>query len=435
MKHKSWGVGALLAVLVTGGVDAETRLPFDDLVANLKSPNAKTRQEAASQLGRSRRREAVAPLTSLVRDPEAKVRAEMVRALRELRDLNAVPTLVTSLGDGDADIREEVVGTLVELYTERERGTAVGRFLELFSDEDERAALPLYAQVDPRVFEALSRALRDEAPPVRRQAAFALGILDGKPAVKDLVNALQDGDAGVRAASASAIGKIGTAEDGRALVALLSDTSGDVRARVLHALGTLKVKSAGPALRELYETSRSKDAGIAVLEALSRIEDPAQADLFQRLVQDPTPEKKRLAVEGLARISEAAMVTAFKKDYQRERNDDLRLAYSFALARLGDTAFVDSLVLCLPSKTTGRRCRDYLAELSPGVLPELYGYLSDPDAGLRAELCDLLGYVGDATSIPHLDRLLGDPSTKVADRANRAVERLKRGSAPSSSTP
>jgi HEAT repeat protein len=435
MKRKALGAVALLVLLAPGEAWAETRLAFDDLVANLKSPNTKTRQEAAGQLGRSRRREAVAPLTSLVRDPEAKVRAEMVRALRELRDLSAVPTLVTSLGDGDPGIREDVVGTLVELYTERERGTAVGRFLELFSDEDERAALPLYAQVDARVFEALGRSLRDEAPSVRRQAAFALGILDGKSAVKDLINALQDGDDGVRGASASALGKIGTAEDGRALVALLSDPSGDVRARVLHALGTLKVQSAGPALRELYETSRSKDAGVAVLEALSRIEDPAQADLFKRLVQDPTPEKKRLAVEGLARISDGSMVTAFKKDYQRERNDDLRLAYSFALARLGDAAFVDSLVLCLPSKTAGRRCRDYLAELAPGVLPELYGYLSDPDAGLRAELCDLLGYVGDATSIPHLSRLVGDPSTKVADRANRAVERLKRGTATGNSTP
>ncbi len=435
MKRRALAACALLISIAAGRGSAETRLPFDDLVANLKSPNTKTRQEAASQLGHSRRREAVAPLTSLVRDPEPKVRAEMIRALRELRDLSAVPTLITSLGDGDPDIREDVVGTLVELYTERERGTAVGRFLELFSDEDERAALPLYAQVAPGVFEALAHALRDEVPAVRRQAAFALGILDGRPAVKDLVNALQDGDAGVRAASASALGKVGTSEDGRALVALLSDDSTDVRARVLHALGTLKVTSSGSALRELYETSRGKDAGIAVLEALSRIEDPTQADLFKRLVQDPTPEKRRLAIEGLARISDASAVTSFKKDYQREHNDDLRLAYSFALARLGDWAFVDSLVLCLPSKTNGRRCRTYLAELAPSVLPELYGYLSDPDAGLRAELCDLLGYLGDATSIPHLGRLVGDPSSKVADRANRAVERLKRGSIPSSSTP
>src|SRR5205085_670226 len=76
------------------------RPSFDDLVANLKSPNAGTRREAAAELGRSRRREAVTPLAALVRDPDGKVRLEVVRALRELRDLSAVPAIVTSLSDG-----------------------------------------------------------------------------------------------------------------------------------------------------------------------------------------------------------------------------------------------------------------------------------------------------------------------------------------------
>lgn len=418
-------VGAAMA----GGARGATRLPYDDLVANLKSPNAKTRQEAAFELGQSRRREAVAPLSSLVRDPEPKVRLEMVRALRQLRDHGALPTLVTSLGDGDPKVREEVLAALVELYTERERSTAVDRFLEVFSDEDERAALPLYTPVDRSVYDALARALSDAEPSVRRQAAFALGILDGRSAVRELQNALQDGDPGVRAAAASALGKVGTAEDGRALVPLLADPSAPVRQRTLRSLGTLKTRSAGPALRELYESRRGKDAGRGVLEALARIGDPAQADLFKRLVQDPDPEKKRLAIEGLARISDAGMLPAFKKDYQRERDEELRLALAFALTRLGDHAFADSLVLCLPSRTLARRCRGYIVELGPALLPELYAYLSDPDAEIRASLCDVLAAVGDADSITRLTPLLSDPNSKVADAANRAVERLKRPAA------
>ncbi len=114
---------------------AAARVSFDDLVANLKSPNAKTRQEAASALGKSRRREAVAHLATLVRDPEVKVRLEVVRALGEIRDLSAVPAVVTSLGDGDVDVRGEAIGTLVEIYAERDRSTPVGRFLEIFSDD------------------------------------------------------------------------------------------------------------------------------------------------------------------------------------------------------------------------------------------------------------------------------------------------------------
>src|SRR5262245_21953759 len=79
------------ALLVAWPLAAAGKPSFDDLVANLKSPNAKTRQEAASALAKSRRREAVTPLAALVRDPEFKVRLEVVRALRDLRDESAVP--------------------------------------------------------------------------------------------------------------------------------------------------------------------------------------------------------------------------------------------------------------------------------------------------------------------------------------------------------
>lgn len=416
----------VLGLAFAASVHAETRSAFDDLVANLKSPNVKTRLAAAAELGQSRRREAVAPLTGLVRDPEPKVRLEMVRALRQLRDLSAVATLATSLGDGDPQIREEVVGTLVELYTERERGTPVARFLEVFSDEEERASLPLHAPVEPAVYDGLARTLSDADPGVRRQAAFALGILDGRAAVRELQNALQDGDDGVRAAAASALGKVGREDDGRALVPLVSDASSQVRVRALRSLGVLRTRAAGPALREAYESARGKDAGLGVLEALARVADPGSRDLFTRLVQDPDPAKKRLAIEGLARISDASMLPAFKKDYQRERDEDLRLALAFALTLLGDHAFTDSLVLCLPSRTLGSRCSAYLAELGGAVLSELYAYLGDPDAAIRASLCDLLGAVGDEDTPARLQPLVSDPSAQVSDSANRAIERLKR---------
>ena len=230
----------------------------------------------------------------------------------------------------------------------------------------------------------------------------------------------------MRGAAATAIGKIGTAEDGKALIPLLADESSAVRNRVLQALGVLRVREAGPALRELYEANRRKEGGPKVLAALSRIGDPAQADLFQELVQDPDPERKRLAIEGLGRISDVSRLPAFKKDYQREKNDELRLAYSFALTLLGDRAFLDTIVLTLPSRTLGSRSRGYLLEMGPAILPDLYPYLNDPEAEIRATLCDIIASFGDPEAIPRLTPLLNDPSPTVADRANRAVERLRR---------
>ena len=402
---------------------------FDDLVANLKSPNASTRREAAADLGKTRRREAITPLAALVRDPDAKVRLEVVRALRALRDVSAVPAVVTSLGDGEKQIREEAIGSLVEIYTGRDRGNPVGRFLDLFSDEFDRSSIAPYTGADSSVIQALAAKLRDEDKDIREEAALALGILNGTEALPALAAALQDPEPAVRGAAATAIGKIGTAENGKALIPLISDESSTVRSRVLHALGVLRVKEAGPALRQLYEANRRKEGGIKILTAISRIGDPSQADLFQELVQDSDPEKKRLAIEGLGRISDVSRLPAFKKDYQREKSDELRLAYSFALTMLGDRAFLDTIVLTLPSRTLGSRSRSYLVEMGPAILPELYPYLSDPEAEIRATLADIIASYGDPEAIARLTPLINDPSATVADRANRAVERLRRAAA------
>jgi len=425
---------ALLLFLAAPSLAPAARLSFEDLLANLKSPNAKTRQDAAESLGKSRRREAVAHLAPLVHDPEAKVRMEVVKALRQLREPAAVPALVTSLRDGDAAIREEAIGTLVEMYVDRERTSAVSRFLDLFSDEFDRSSIAPHV-ADPSVVQGLAQALRDEDKDIREEAALALGILNGTAALKNLAAALQDPEPGVRGAAATAIGKIGTVQDGRALVPLLSDGSAAVRHRALQAIGVLKVAEAGPALREMYEANRRKELGLKVLEALSRVGDPSQADLFQQLVQDPDPAKRRLAVEGLGRISGAANLAAFKKDYQREKNEEVKLAYSFAMARMGDRAFLDTIVLSLPSRTLGTRARSYLVEMGHGVVGELYPYLKDPDADVRAVLCDILGTIGDADTIPHLTPLLSDPSSSVVDRATRAIERLRRATASSPAPP
>lgn len=418
---------AALAALVLGAsLAGAAQSSFEDELANLKSPNAGTRESAAQALGKSRRREAVGPLSELVRDPEVKVRLAVVRALRELRDLGAVPAVTTSLQDGDPKVREEAISGLVELYSDRERSGTVDRFLAVFSDEFDRSSIPPWVEVDPGAVEGLAGRLGDEDKTLRREAALALGILDGRAALPQLTTALQDPEPEVRAAAATAIGKIGAAADGRALVPLIADTSGEVRNRALQALGVLRVSEAGPALRELYDTSRNRDLSMRALETLSKVADPGQAELLRLLVQDPDPEKKRLAVEGLARIADAGMLAAFKKDFQRQAGEELRLAYAFALTRLGDRAFIDTVVLCLPSRTLGRRCRGYLRELGPELLPELYPYLNDPDATIRGTLCDLLAEFGEPEAIPRLMPLISDPSREVADRANRAVERLKR---------
>ena len=57
-------IAVAFVVLAAVAAEAAPKPSFEDLVANLKSPNASTRQEAAAALGKSRRREAVTPLAA-----------------------------------------------------------------------------------------------------------------------------------------------------------------------------------------------------------------------------------------------------------------------------------------------------------------------------------------------------------------------------------
>jgi hypothetical protein len=92
----------------------------------------------------------------------------------------------------------------------------------------------------------------------------------------------------------------------------------------------LRVKEAGPGLRQLYEANRRKEGGPRILAALSRIGDPAQADLFQELVRTRIRSASGWPSRAWAGSRTASRLPAFKKDYQREKNEELRLAYSFA---------------------------------------------------------------------------------------------------------
>ncbi len=420
-----------LAVLVASLGAAEES--FEDLLANLKSPTARTRLSAATALGKSRRRDAVAPLSALVRDPEPRVRLEVVNALRSLRDVSAVPALVTSLQDGDPKVREEAVSALVEIYAERDRSGPIERFLQAFSDEYERASVDPYSAVSPAVFKGLAGTLRDEEKSIRAASAYAIGILGGAAAAAELAAAAQDPEAEVRGAAATALGKVGTAEQGKALIPLLADESLTVRNRALQAVGVLRVRDAGAPLREIFEQNRRRELGARALSALARIGDPAQGDLFRELVTSSDPERRRLAIEGLGRIADPSLLPSFKKDYQRERDADVRMAYNFAMALLGDRAFLDSIVLGLAgSGARAARARAYLLELGPTAAPDLHPYLEDQDARVRGALCELLAQLGDVSAIPKLVPLRGDANSEVADKANRAIEKLRRaeGAAP-----
>ncbi|MBN2371936.1 MAG: HEAT repeat domain-containing protein [Vicinamibacteria bacterium] len=423
---KVWSLVGIFSLSCCSGVLYAAPTPCDEILANLRSPAAKTRQQAASSLATQNCADGIEALSAIVRDAEVEVRLAVVKTLRKMHDRRGIPALTTLTRDGSPDVRSEAVRGILETYSETSRRGSMDRILDVFSDDDELTVIAPWEEVDPAVHRALSGRLRDEAAAIRKDAATALGVLRGRSAIDDLVMALNDPNDGVRAQVVTALERLGAEKAGGALIPLLNDDSMDVRSRAIRAVKELRVRDAAPMLREIYAANRPRGVQQAALASLSHIGDPRQRDFFLSLAQDPDPETRRWVIEGLARISDRSLLAAFKKDFQRERDESLRLAHAFALTLLGDRAFIDTLVLGLSSRTSGMRCRKYIIELGRAYLTDLYPYLGDPDAGIRAGLAGVLGQIGDPAAIPYLEPLLRDPSVRVTDEANRAVERLRR---------
>lgn len=399
---------------------------FEALAANLRSPSALTRRRAAQELGKTRHRDAIAPLADAVRDPDVDVRLAVLRAFAEIKDLAGVPATLVALGDAQSRVRNEAISTVVTLYTRRDRPSGALRFLAVFSDERAEPEPLLVAAVDPDVLRALADRLRDEEPRTREEAAHAIGILGGTDAVRDLASALGDTNADVRAAAATAVSKVGTAADGEALIPLLEDSSGQVRRRAIEGVGRLRVADAASALRRVFDKDRESDESIAAFYSMARIAPASEKDLFDRYALEHEPRRRRASIEALGRFGDRAFEARFKRDFQRERNDELRLAYAFSIFLLGDRPFIDTVVTSLAGSGDRRRqAIAYLTELGARSTPESLDYAAETDSRIRSGLSEAFGAARLGEAIPALEKLALDRDPAVVDAAARALARIR----------
>lgn len=400
--------------------------PAGTPVEALKSPNPGVRRRAATDLARSKAKDALPRLAELVRDPDPDVRVAVARGIASLRDVAGVPSMVVFMSDVQARVRAEGIEGVVEIYTRRDRPGA-SRFFSIFSDSRDKPEPLVVTAVDFEVYRSLAARLRDSDPSVRQSAAEAIGLLGGTEVAADLAGALTDVVSDVRAEVVTALVKVGTSADGEALTPLLKDPSSSVRRRAIAGLGRLRVVDAAPDLRAFFQAAPDSDDGILALSSLAQLALAQDRALFLRFSGQIEPRRRRVAVEGLARLGEKGSEAAFKRGFQREKADELRLAYAFALFSLGDRPFIDTVVLGLGgARERARQSRAYLEELGARALPDALDYLHEQDPKIRIGLCDALSAAGVVDAASALEPLTRDSDKEVAAAATRAVTLLRR---------
>jgi HEAT repeat protein len=74
---------------------------------------------------------------------------------------------------------------------------------------------------------------------------------------------------------------------------------------------------------------------------------------------------------------------------------------------------------------SAEQIQGYLLELGPSVVPYIVPRLQEPDEGVRGHLAEVLGALGNQSTVTVLTPLKNDANRDVANAATHAIERIK----------
>jgi HEAT repeat protein len=380
---------------------------FDDVVRNLRNPDAKIRLSAVRLLREAKYPEAIVPIAALVNDPVDQIQLEAIAAELGFFLVEDVPA-------------KKRVAFVVEV---RNPGKAPAAF-----------ALGPFAvwprEAPPEVISALLRAVDDENPKVRVEAIYALGVVGKAPladeAAQLLIKALDHYDPVVRAGAARVAGRLAVRSAGDALIKAINDSNAQVRFAAMRALGEIREERAIQALVDQFTFYGKGEGAWSALEALARIGHASSVPLFKARLTDKDPFLRRAAAEGLGRSGDKSELSALEVGAGNDQSEMVRAAMAFALQKLGRN-YVARLVDSLDSSKMAPQIQQYLLELGPSIVPDLVPRLQEPEPAMRARIAEVLGVFGGEAALAALQPLTQDRDRDVVEAATRAMERIKMG--------
>ncbi|HEX7520143.1 MAG TPA: HEAT repeat domain-containing protein, partial [Candidatus Deferrimicrobium sp.] len=323
----------------------------------------------------------------------------------------------------DPFLRNAAMVILKEIGTD-----AVPHLPPLLKDKDDdvrKFAIELIAGAGGRHLEkALCERLSDDQNPnVRAAAAKALGTLDCRDALPNLVAALKDIE-WVRFSALEALS--GMREDAAVepILALLSDPSPTTRHTAIEALGEIGSFRAGDALlAHLGNTDRDERA--AVLKSLLRIGVPLPGagfpeDLLNIFLGDDEWKDRIVALRGLVGIADedalrAIFDAAGSFDATEPDEEEILRAIKDLLLRCEDR---DALRRLLDDPSLRFRGKTILAEIVGELqireaVPSLAARLRDDVRDVRIAAAQALGRIGDGGAREALVAAIQDPEGHV----------------------
>ncbi|MFO7991691.1 MAG: HEAT repeat domain-containing protein [Thermoplasmata archaeon] len=218
-------------------------------------------------------------------------------------------------------------------------------------DVDERAesAKALGLLDEKSAVQDLIKALEDEEAGVRANAALALGQIGDERAMEPLINALKDDSWVVRHDSAIALGELASSEAIKHLVKLLEDEVLEVRKKVIEALGNI---GGDKVIETLGETADDKDIRLEVARALAKSESERAVSYLIDLYNKGEKGVRELTIQGLSDVDNkdkkvvGLLVDALSDNIWRIREESAK-----ALGEVEDQTVIKPLLKALKDES------------------------------------------------------------------------------------
>lgn len=365
-------------------------------------------------------------LTADVNSAEPKVRRAALKALAVMGP-EALDPISLLVADPMRDIRHDAMLAVASIYVEPPPKRRVTSAEDAF---EWSPYLTTPWAVPPVLVTNLVKALADDWPSERRDAAYVLGVVLTPPieprVADELIYSLADPASEVRLAAVRALGRLRAARAGDQLIGRIVDADLAVRLAAMRAVGELREARALVALRQQLDYYGSATAGRTALDALARIAHSSSAALFEQERLSNNPVRRRAAYEGIARIGgiKDADAVAIEQRLTEERDEEVRLAMAFALAAAG-RPYLERIVQTLADPQLANQANDYVVELGRAQPDALARQLQAPDPVVRARTATAAGFTGGALAEAELSRLTSDGDPSVRRAAEVALLRIR----------
>jgi HEAT repeat protein len=185
----------------------------------------------------------------------------------------------------------------------------------------------------------LVRALRDPVVDVRVVAAAAIWRLPDPAAVPALTQLLTDQDAAARQWGALALGVIRDRRATQPLLNLLNDAEGGVRLDTIRSLGRIRDPGAVDGLRDFaLDDARVDEERLEAIDSLASLDGPEAVNALVRLARFDDAGIRARSVQALGRVGDALVIPTLRERRRSETSAVVRNAIETAIQEIQDRA-------------------------------------------------------------------------------------------------